>query len=419
MRSLEIRNVILDGKKVDVTIRGNRFAAIEPAQPQRALTADPETEVIDAEGMAILPPFYNAHTHAAMSLLRGYADDMPLFKWLSEYIWPYEETLTAEDIRLGSRLAALEMIKSGTVFFNDMYFAIGETIDIVDKMGMRAAIGVTMMENHGLAVRAKKLDLISSWQDPTDGRVQITVAPHAIYTVGTDLLKLSADVARKAGIRLHIHLSETEQEVKDCVRDHGTTPVRYLDSIGFLGSDVIAAHCVHVDDEEIAILAERGVTAVHNPCSNMKLSSGIFPAGRFAQSGCRVAIGTDGCSSNNNLDMQEEMKFSALLAKCASTPETLPAPLALRWATSAGAEAFGIDAGTIAVGKLADALLVDLRSERLLPGHNLISDWVYAADSSCIDTVICDGRVIMRHRHVPGEEEILADVAEYAASHKS
>jgi len=415
MSTLEIRNVLLDGKKVDVTVSGNRFASIEPSQPQRANL--PGVEVIDAEGMAILPPFYNAHTHAAMTLLRGYADDMPLFKWLSEYIWPYEETLTAADIRLGSRLAALEMIKSGTVFFNDMYFAIEETVDVVDKMGMRAAIGVTMMENHGLAVREKKLGLIHDWQDPTGGRVQLTVAPHAIYTVGTELLKISAEEARKAGMKLHIHLSETEQEVQDCIRDHGTTPVRYLESIGFLGPDVVAAHCVHLDDEEIAILARNGVTAVHNPCSNMKLSSGIFPAGRFAASGCRVAIGTDGCSSNNNLDMQEEMKFAALLAKCSSTPETLPAPLALRWATSAGAEVFGIDAGVIAVGKLADAILVDLKSERLLPGHNLVSDWVYAADSSCIDTVICDGRVIMRHRHVPGEEEILSDVAEYASKH--
>lgn len=416
MSGLVIRNVILNGKKVDVTVVGNRFDSIAPAG-QRQPSGDSVVEVIEAEGMAILPPFYNAHTHAAMSLLRGYADDMPLFKWLSEYIWPYEETLTAEDIRLGTRLAALEMIKSGTVFFNDMYFAIGETIDVVDKMGLRAAIGVTMMENHGLAVRAKKLDLIGSWQDPTGGRVQITVAPHAIYTVGTDLLKLSADVARKAGISLHIHLSETQQEVEDCIRDHGTTPVRYLDSIGFLGPDVIAAHCVHVDDGEMEILARRGVTVVHNPCSNMKLSSGIFKAGSFAESGCRVTIGTDGCSSNNNLDMHEEMKFAALLAKCSSSPETLPAPLALKWATEAGAEAFGIDAGTIETGRLADAILVDLRSERLLPGHNLISDWVYAADSSCIDTVICDGRVLMRHHHVPGEEEILSDVAEYAKRH--
>lgn len=419
MQVLQIKNVILDGKKVDVTIAGNRFTSIEPAASKSISAVEADTEVIDAEGMAILPPFYNAHTHAAMSLLRGYADDMPLFKWLSEYIWPYEEKLTAKDIRLGSRLAALEMIKSGTVFFNDMYFAINETVDVVDKMGMRAAIGVTMMENHGLAERAKKLEMIGSWQDRTGGRVQLTVAPHAIYTVGPELLRLSADSARKVGMKLHIHLSETEQEVSDCIRDHGTTPVRYLDSLGFLGPDVIAAHCVHVDDEEIAILAERGVTVVHNPCSNMKLSSGVFPAGRFAASGCRVALGTDGCSSNNNLDMQEEMKFAALLAKCSSTPETLPAPLALQWATSAGAEAFNIDAGTIAVGKLADAVLVNLSSERLMPGYNLVSDWVYAASSSCIDTVICDGRVIMRNRHVPGEEDILSDVAEFAARQSS
>ena len=189
--------------------------------------------------------------------------------------------------------------------------------------------------------------------------------------------------------------------MKDCIRDHGTTPVRYLDSLGVLGDNVIAAHVVHVDEEEAALLAARGVTVSHCPCSNMKLASGVFPYKLLHDAGCRIALGTDGDSSNNNLDMREEMKFAALLAKVSSgDPEILPADDALAMATRNGAEAFGIDAGVIAEGKLADALLVDLSDERMQPLHSLASNWVYAAGSSCIDTVICNGKIVMKHRQL-------------------
>lgn len=389
MDRLLLKGVLHDGRVRNILIEDKRFKDLDaPAEVA-------EAQVFDASGSAILPAMYNTHTHAAMTLLRGYADDMPLQKWLQEYIWPFEDKLTPEDIRKGSEIAVREMVQSGTVFFNDMYFDVEETIDIVNRTGTRAAIGITVMENHSKAVTREKREFIRHWQDPTGGRVRLVMAPHAIYTVGERKLRDSAEFAREHGMLLHIHLSETVKEVEDCLTEHGTTPVRYLDSIGFLGPDVIAAHCVHVDDEEAAILAERGVTVSHCPCSNMKLGSGVFPYSRLMQAGCRITLGTDGASSGNNLDLREAMKFAALLAKSGGDPELLPAEEVFRWATRSGAEAFGIDAGVITEGKLADCLLIDLTDIRMQPCHHLVSNFVYSADSRCIKHVLCDGRIVL------------------------
>ena len=387
MRTL-LKNVLLDSEKRCVLMENGRFAL-------GGVTADSNAdEVIEAEGFALVPAFYNTHTHAAMSLLRGYANDMPLQTWLQDYIWPYEDKLTAADIRRGSALAVSEMVSTGSVFFNDMYFDIEETIDEVDKAGIRAAIGITIMDNHPLALLEEKKRFLNEWKDPTGGRISLVVAPHAIYTVGEERLKMAADLARRNGLKLHIHLSETQTEVDDCLKEHGTTPVRYLDSIGFLGLDVIAAHCVHIDREEWDILAERGVTVAHCPCSNMKLGSGRFPYEMAIASGVRISLGTDGCSSNDNLDMREECKFAALLAKLIGDPTVAPAEEVLKWATRGGAEAFGIDGGVIAEGKVADAILLDLSARKMQPCFNVVSNWVYSADSSAIARVFCDGRTV-------------------------
>ena len=395
MSRLLIKNVRHKDKVVNVLVEGDRFRSLD------APDGTPADRVVDGTGTAILPAFYNTHTHAAMSLLRGYADDMPLQRWLTDYIWPCENKLTPADIREGSKMAVREMIKTGTVFFSDMYFDIEETIDIVQEYGMRAAIGVTFMEMHTKAQQSEKLDVLRHWADPTGGLITLAVAPHAIYTVGPEMLVRCSETARDLGLKLHIHLSETRKEVDDCLRDHGTTPVRYLDQLGVLGPEVIAAHVVHVDEEEAGILAARGVTIAHCPCSNMKLASGTFPYKMLRKAGCTITLGTDGDSSNNNLDMREEMKFAALMAKVNSgDPETMPADEALDIATRNGAEAFGIDAGVIAEGKLADAILVRMDDERMIPCHNLVSNWVYAAGSSCIDTVICNGKVLMEHREL-------------------
>ena len=388
MNSLLIKNVLLDGHKTNILIEGNRFTNLS------APGDTPAQKTLDADGLAILPSFYNTHNHAAMTLLRGYGDDMPLKTWLEDYIWPYEDKLTADDIRRGSGIAVREMRESGTTFFSDMYFDIEGTIAEVDKAGIRAAIGITFLDYHTKSQRAEKLSILKDWKDPTGGRIQLAVCPHAIYTACADTYRKAVEAARENGWKIHTHLSETKTEVENCLREHGTTPVRYLDSIGVLGPDVIAAHCVYVDKEEWDILSERGVTVAHCPCSNMKLGSGRFPYELAIASGCRITIGTDGPSSNNNLDMREEMKFAALLAKVTGDPSLLPATEVFKWATVNGAEAFGIDAGEIKEGKLADAILIDMKKERLQPCHNLISNWVYSADSSCIAATLCDGKII-------------------------
>lgn len=388
MDTLLIKNVTLGKETTNILIEGNRFKDLHaPAEAN----AD---KVMDATGKAILPSLYNTHTHAAMTILRGYADDMPLFTWLNDYIWPFEAKMTRQDIRRGSEIAVKEMVSSGSVFFNDMYFEVEETIAPVIETGMRAAIGITVMENHSLAATEEKKRFIREWKDPTGGRIQLVMAPHAIYTVGSEKLVKCAEFARENVMKIHIHVSETGSEVDDCIKAHGMSPVKYLDSLGVLGSDVIAAHCVHVDDEDIDILAKREVTISHCPCSNMKLSSGIFPYEKLMKSGCRITLGTDGASSGNNLDLREAMKFAALLAKVSGNPESLPANEVFKWATENGAAAFGIDAGVIAEGKLADCLLIDMNDIRMQPCYNLISNFVYSADSACISTVICDGKVI-------------------------
>ncbi len=409
MSTLLINNVLLDGKRQNVLVENNRFKRITTE------TIPMADEVIDGSRFAIIPPFYNGHCHAAMVLLRGFADDLPLQAWLNDSIWPMEAKLTAEDIYAGSRLAVLEMIKSGTVFFEDMYWDEQETARAVEEMGIRAAIGVSLMDRQPAETKDLLFEKLRNYK-PTD-RVSYTVAPHAIYTVGTELLQRCKKAADDNGQYLNIHLAETMTEDVDCRKAHnGMSPVEYMDSIGLLGPKTILAHVVHVDQHDQEILARTGAICVHNPASNMKLSSGVFKMKELQRNGCRIALGTDGASSNNNLDMLEEMKLAALLAKCYADPEAGAATDVFKMATQWGAEAFGLDAGVIAEGKLADALLVDLDNEKMVPNYNLVSNIVYSADSSCIDTVICNGKVVMRGRVVPGEKEIIEQARETCKS---
>ena len=386
--SVLVRGVLHEGRKTNILIRKDRFADLD------APADTPADRILEADGTAILPAFYNTHTHAAMTLMRGYADDRPLQQWLEEDVWPFEANLQPEDIRRGNDLAIKEMTAGGTTFFSDMYFDFEECIAAVEASGMRAAIGITVLDGHPKSQTEAIKDYIRNWQDPTGGRIQLVMAPHSVYTVRAERLRRCANFARHNGLLLHIHLSETRREVEDCIRAHGTTPVRYLDKLGFLGQDVIAAHCVHVDAEEWKILAKRGVTVSHCPCSNLKLGSGRFPYELALESGCRITLGTDGASSSNCLDLREAMKFAALVAKMQGDTTLLPAEEVFRWATKNGADFFGIDAGEIAVGKQADAVLVELGEARMQPLHHLISNWVYSADSSVIRYTICAGSVL-------------------------
>jgi len=406
--SVLIKNVLHGGERADVFIEGNRFQSIGPG-----LNVEADT-VIDGTDKAIVPSLHNCHTHAAMTLLRGYADDMDLHTWLTEHIWPLEGKMTREDIYWGAKLACLEMIRSGTTFFSDMYWHWEGTAQAVEEMGIRGALSGAFFDfgdkERAAAGMAQIRELHAKSRDYSE-RIVYTLGPHAIYTVSTDALRTIKEYALENGLLLHIHISETLKEVEDCVAQHGRRPVAYLDEIGFLGPDVLAAHVIHVDEEEMDILAERKVNVIHCPASNMKLASGMFPYGGLARRNIPVALGTDGCSSNNNLDMLEEMKIAGLRAKVGESDPTLYTSEELfASATSIGAGMFGIDAGEIAEGKLADCILVDLNHPQMVPNHNLISNLVYSGNGGCVDTTICNGRVLMQGRRVQGEEEILAGV---------
>lgn len=414
MKNLLIRNVTLDGGVCDILINGNRIERIASG------IQTPAGYVIDGTGKAAVPPFYNTHTHAAMTLLRGYADDMELFRWLNDYIWPAEGRLTGEDIYAGTRLALLEMIRTGTVFFNDMYWYQPDVIRAVEEMGVRAAIGLLYISGNDGEVLERNsrcnAELID-WNGGDSGRIQLTHAPHAVYSVSEKVLRQVARDAEREGRIIHIHAAETAREVEECIQAHGKSPVAYLDELGILGPRTVLAHAVHLSDEDIAIIRDRGAYISHCPCSNFKLASGQFRYRKAVEEGgCRFTLGTDGCASNNNLSMLEEMKFAALSAKNESASPTAGRDGDIfRAATRTGAEAFGIDGGVIAEGRLADLLLVDLNNPLLVPDYNLTANLVYSADSSCIDTVICDGRILMENHRVPGEAEILEEARRVCA----
>ncbi len=407
MATILLHQIWHQGKEQDILVEGNRFVRICETKPlsEQCLSAD--TQVVEAKGKAILPAFYNGHTHVAMSLLRGYADDMPLSVWLGEHIWPAEAKMTKEDMYHGVKLSLLEMIKTGTVFFNDMYFDWEHCASAVEEMGLRAVVADTFIDRGDVAYADKYLLHFKSQQSLNQGdNLRFAIAPHAIYTVGEEMLRRCADAARETNRFLHIHLAETQKEVDDCMASHGVTPTEYLYKLGLLGPKTILAHAVYLTENDMDILKDSGAVLVHNPCSNMKLASGIFPSEVVLEKDLKVVLGTDGASSNNNLDMREEMKFAALLAKVRYGADVLPAARVLQWATRDAAQAFGLEAGEIAEGKLADGIIVDMSNDRLIPNHNLLSNWVYAADSSAIDSVLCDGRFLMENRRVPHEDEI-------------
>ncbi len=406
MRRIILKSVLLENERKDILVADKVFKKIAP---EKTLSAEAADKVIDASRFAILPAFYNTHTHAAMTFCRGLSDDVPLDVWLKDYIWPREAKLSASDVYVASRYAILEMIRSGTVFFADMYWYRAETIRAAEKLGVRASIGVTFADALNPDT-AENIRFIEENVHKLSDRVQLAVAPHAIYTNTAECLKITRDCSERFRLPLHIHLAETlGEEARSVSPTGGLSPVEYLDSLGFLSERTVAAHLVHVSDRDLDILARRQVTCAHNPCSNMKLSSGTFRIKPFLDRGIRVSLGTDGAASNNNLDMREEMKFASLLAKMTSgDPTVLSATETLKMATRNGAEAFGIHAGVIAEGFLADAILVNLDAPCFATG-DVASNFVYAANSTVIDTVICDGNILMENRKIPGEEEILRE----------
>ncbi len=403
MQRIILKSVLLENDRKDILIEDKVFKKIAP---EKTIPAEISDKVINASHFAIVPAFYNTHTHAAMTFCRGLSDDVPLDIWLKDYIWPREAKLSPSDVYVASRYAILEMIRSGTVFFADMYWYLAETIRAAEELGVRASIGVALADSLTPDVE-EKFRFIEENAPKLTGKIRLAVAPHAIYTNTEKCLRLCREYSEKFNLPLHIHLAETlGEENRSVSPTRGLSPVEYLDSIGFLSERTVAAHLVHVSERDLDILAKRRVTCAHNPCSNMKLSSGTFRIKPFLDRGIRVSLGTDGAASNNNLDMREEMKFASLLAKMTSgNPTVLSAEETLKMATWNGAEAFGIHAGKIAEGFLADALLLNLDAPCFATG-NVVSNFVYAANSTVIDTVICDGNILMENRKIFGEEEI-------------
>ncbi|WP_418790083.1 amidohydrolase [Phosphitispora sp. TUW77] len=371
-------------------------------------------ETIDAGGMVAMPGFVNCHTHAAMTLLRSYADDLPLMEWLEQRIWPMEEKLTGEDVYWGTMLCIFELLKSGTTCFADMYFFMNDVARAVAKSGIRASLSRGMVGVNPNAQNAlvETEQFIEEWNGAADGRIKTMVGPHAPYTCPPDYLKKVLAIAEKYSTGVHIHLAETRIEFDDITKQYRKTPVEYLYDCGVLDFNVLAAHCVHVTENDIKILKEKNIGVAHNPESNMKLASGIAPVSQMLERGVIVGIGTDGAASNNNLDMMEEMRSAALLQKVSTgIPTVIPSYQALEMATKNGGRVLGLDVGVIREGYKADIILIDFEKPHLYPKHDLIAHTVYAAQSSDVDTVIVDGTVLMRNRKLLtiDEREVLVN----------
>lgn len=356
---------------------------------------------------ALIPGLVNLHTHAAMTLLRGYADDLPLMTWLNDYIWPTErQWVSAEFVGDGTRLACLEMLKGGITCFNDMYFFPEAAVEAAIAAGQRIAAGIIV------------IDFASNYAADPDGYlhkglalrdamrhhplVSFCMAPHAPYSVGDRSLEKVLTYAKQLDLPIHIHVHETADEIRDGVRQHGVRPLRRLHRLGVLGPDLIAVHAVHLEAAEIALLAEHGCHVAHCPTSNLKLASGIAPSAALLASGVNVGLGTDSSASNNRLDLWQEMRLAALLAKATSgRPEAVPAQTALRMATLDGARALGLDAriGSLEPGKEADLVAVDLSAPHTQPCYDPISQLVYCASAADVTHVWVAGREVVRDRH--------------------
>ena len=362
--------------------------------------------VIDAEGGIVMPGLINAHTHVAMTLLRGFVEDEPLESWLNDVVWPVEAALRPADVRAGARLGVAEMIRSGITAFSDMYFEVSETADVVAEAGVRAslghtAIGVGKEPDAAHADMERSLETAAAVDGRAGGRIRATVQPHSTSTVGRECLDAHVPTARKAGFPLHYHTNETRREVADLVESTGTRPIVYADELDMLRPGDTLAHCNHVDETEIELLADRDVTVAHNPAANMKVASGIAPVTRLREAGVRVALGTDGPASNNALDLFDEMCDAAMIAKIdTGRADALPASAVVDMATKHGAAALDIDSGRIEPGANADVIVVDTSEPKFSPGHDPISDLVYTANGNDVRHTICDGAVLMRDREL-------------------
>ena len=422
---LTVTGAVLDGERVGLRCVDGRIAALGAE-----MGPEPGDETIDADGAPLVAPLVNGHTHAAMTLFRGYGGDLPLMRWLREAIWPVEAKLEPEDVYWGARLACAEMIRTGTTRFWDMYWHPAATARAVADAGLRATIGGPLFDVDGNteAMQRSALENLEALAGLGEAVAGAAAAP-SIYTVSEGLLRWTAELAAEREVPVQIHLSETEDEVAECLDRHGVRPAAYLDRLGLLGERTVLAHGVWLDRAELELIAERGCTVAANPVANMKLAvGGVFPYPAAREAGVAVGLGTDGPGSNDSLDLFTDLKLFALSQRhAAQDPTILPAREA--WAVGIGAAAphlrgnppevqrvvplAGPQSVAPRVGEAADFLLLRPRSPELSLG-DLYSDLVYSASGSVVDTTVVGGRVLMRGGEVPGTEEIVARAVERA-----
>ena len=409
MGKILLKNILHNDVPSDVEIAEGLITRIRPAG---SAESESDAEVLDCTGKAVVPGFINMHTHAGMAMMRGIGEDIAFHEWIAR-IWQAEKEIDAEYVYHATKVACLEMVKTGTTTFADHYWYMQEGRKAALELGLRPVIAYVICDRNDPEESEKqKVQCLEAYQESLtwpEGS-QFTIAIHAIYSVSEPMILWAVNFARERGLKIHIHLSETEKEVQDCMALHGgKSPVEYLDSLGVLGPDLIAAHTLWLSDGDIDLLASRGVTCVHNVNSNLKLASGYrFRYNELRDAGANICLGTDGCASSNNLDMLETMKTSAMIQKAwRNDPSAMPLSEIIKMATENAAKALGQNVGRVEEGAEADLLIIDTQGYSFLSPGPFLANLIYSAHSDCVESVICKGRFIMKNREVPGEKEIL------------
>lgn len=382
-----------------MVVEDDRITYLGEEEPQ----VDAETQVMDGTHLLFLPGLVNTHGHAAMSLLRGFGDDLALQVWLQEKMWPMEAKFTADDVFWGTSLSVLEMLKGGTTTFVDMYDHMDQVAKVVQDSGMRGVLTRGVIGLCPPEVQKQKLDeaiaFAKEWHGQAEGRITTMISPHAPYTCPPDFIEKFVQAAHDLNLPIHTHMSETAAEVQQNVNDYGQRPVAHLEKLGVFSRPTLVAHAVHLTDEEIEILAKHDVAVSHNPGSNLKLASGVARVPELLKAGVTVSLGTDGPASNNNLDMFEEMRLAALIHKGVSgDPTAIPAAEALRMGTEYGARSAFLDnVGRLAVGMKADMIALDTDQAHFLPRTDYISHSIYSASAKDVEHVWVDGKQVVKH----------------------
>ena len=417
-----IKGALINNTIQDLLIDGNKIKRIGKNLIDKENLNEKDLKTIDGKNKMAIPGLVNTHTHIPMTLFRGVADDLPLMEWLNDYIWKMEAKLNEDIVYAGALLGCIEMIKSGTTTFNDMYFYLDGIIKAVKETGIRSFLAYGMIDLFDEEKREKELktseETIKQIKKLNDQRINPVLGPHAPYTCSKELLIETHNMAKEYDVPIHIHMNETLDEIKTIKEKTGMRPFEYLNSFGFFDDvKVISAHCVHLSEDELNIIKNKNIAVSHNPISNLKLASGIAPIPKLMENDILITLGTDGCGSNNNLNLFEEIKTASLIHKGISlNPTVVNANESFNFATKNGAHALGLNAGKLVEGALADIVLVDLDRPYLIPKENMHSHLVYSFNGN-VDIVIIDGNIVLNDgKMVNIDEKKVYEMAEKAYS---